>query len=405
MSSIPVSDELERLRKTARVVNVLAWGVVAAMMIYGIPIVYGYLTSHGIPKPTAWMLGLAVDVALAVALVATPVLAQYNIDAGWVGALRWIASLATWALNTADSWSKPGGPDIGGVISHTWGPLMMFFAVEAAAHFSRKIADIIRQQEVAQRGEAEEMFRLRAESAEAIRKRAEIEAALEAEKRNRADAEQAARAEAEKRKRAEERAALEAEARAEESRESEAEIARLIRRTEEVQASARDARTQAAEASEQAARTAGQLEEARLLAERAIADKMAAEQHFEALAESRQSLAEELAKAQQVIARLQQRAETEGRRRAEISASPKRKKPAALPPSVPADVPPVEGVSSATVARVISAYRQNPGGTQKEIAAAANTTDRTVRTVLNGIPADHPALAIESADNDDRAAV
>ncbi|WP_327029686.1 hypothetical protein OG989_03970 [Micromonospora sp. NBC_01740] len=245
----------------------------------------------------------------------------------------------------------------------------------------------------------------RAEAADADRKRAEAEAALEAEERKRAEAEETARAEAELRRKAEERADAEAEARAEESHESEAEIARLIRHSEEVQASARDARAQAAEASDQAARVAGQLEEARLMAERAVADKMAAEQRFEALAESRQTLAEELAKSQQVIARLQQRAEAGARRQAEISAPPTRKKAPALPPSLPVDVPPVDGVSSATVARVISAFRRNPGGTRKEIAAAADTTDRTVRAVLNSIPVDHPALAIESADTDDRAAV
>ncbi|MFQ6212445.1 hypothetical protein ACLMMQ_29815, partial [Bacillus mobilis] len=228
----------------------------------------------------------------------------------------------------------------------------------------------------------EDARKARAEAVAADRKRAEAEAALEAEERKRADAEQRAEAEAERRRKAEEQAALEAEARAEESHESEAEIARLIRRTEEIQASARDARTQAAEASEQAARVAGQLEEARLLAERAIADKMAAEQHCEALAESRQSLAEELAKAQQVIARLQQRAEGGARRQAEISAPRKRKATPALPPSVPGDLPVVKDVASATVARVISAYRQNPSGTRKELAAAAGTTDRTVRTVL-----------------------
>ncbi|MEV1321935.1 hypothetical protein AB0J14_38305 [Micromonospora arborensis] len=244
---------------------------------------------------------------------------------------------------------------------------------------------------------AEDARKARADAADADRKRAAVEAALKAEERKSADAAQRAEAEAAGRKRAEERATAEAEARAEESRESEAEIARLIRHAEDVQASARDARAQAAEQSELAARISGQLDEARLLAERAIAEKMNAEQHISALTDAHAAVAQELERVRQSYARLQQRAENPGRRQAEISAPPKRKTTPALPPSLPVDVPPVEGVSSATVARVISAFRANPSGTRKQIADAASVTDKTVRTVLNNIPADHPALAIESA--------
>ncbi|MCX5119193.1 hypothetical protein OG992_18570 [Micromonospora sp. NBC_00362] len=244
---------------------------------------------------------------------------------------------------------------------------------------------------------AEDARKARAEAADADRKRAAAEVALRAEERKSADAVKLAEAEAAGRKRAEERAAAEAEARAEESRESEAEIARLIGHAEDVQASARDARAQAAEQSELAARISGQLDEARLLAERAIAEKLNAEQHISALTDAHTALSQELERVRQSYARLQSRTENPGRRQAEISAPPKRKTPPALPPALPVDVPPVEGVSSATVARVISAFRANPNGTQKQIAAAAGTTDRTVRTVLNNIPADHPALAIESA--------
>ncbi|GGM27476.1 hypothetical protein GCM10011608_10290 [Micromonospora sonchi] len=148
-----VNDDLDRLRKTARIVNRLAWAVVVGIMVYGVPIVYGYLISHGIPKETAWMLSLIADGALAVGMVATPILAQYGVKAGWVGSLRWVAGFATWALNTAGSWFKEGGPDLGGVLSHTWGPLLMFFAVEAAAQFQRKIADVIRAKEASQKAD------------------------------------------------------------------------------------------------------------------------------------------------------------------------------------------------------------------------------------------------------------
>lgn len=135
--------ELASLRGLVRFVSAIAWGVALIVMVYGIPIVYRYLTHHDVPKATAWLLSLAVDGALAVGLVATPILAQHGVKSGWVGVLRWVAGFATWALNTAEAWFNDSGPDLGGVFSHSWGPLMMFFAVEAAAYFQRKMAEVI----------------------------------------------------------------------------------------------------------------------------------------------------------------------------------------------------------------------------------------------------------------------
>ncbi|MGC5033100.1 hypothetical protein [Micromonospora sp. DT229] len=262
-----------------------------------------------------------------------------------------------------------------------------------------------REAEAAAARKAEEITRLRQAAEDADRKSAELETALRAEERKSADAEKRAQAEAEQRRKAEERVAAEAEARAEESRESEAEIARLIRHAEEVQASARDARTQAAEQSELAAKVAGQLTEARLLAERAIAEKLTAEQHISAVTESRAAVVEELERVRQAYGRLQQRAEGAGRKTPAVSAPAGRKKVEALPASVPADLPVVDEVSPATVARVVSAYLRLPGATREQIASAASVSDRTVRKVLNSIPADHPVLAIEAGEIDDRAAV
>ncbi|MEV0214327.1 hypothetical protein [Micromonospora sp. NPDC050695] len=141
--------ELASLRGLVRVVSALAWAVALLVMIYGVPIVYRYLVHHGVPKETAWILSLAVDGALAVGLVATPILAQHGVKSGWVGVLRWVAGFATWALNTAESWFATKGPDLGGVFSHSWGPLMMFFAVEAAAYFQRQMGEVINKKRTA----------------------------------------------------------------------------------------------------------------------------------------------------------------------------------------------------------------------------------------------------------------
>jgi hypothetical protein len=49
-----------------------------------------------------------------------------------------------------------------------------------------------------------------------------------------------------------------------------------------------------------------------------------------------------------------------------------------------APVPPVPGVSAATVLAVLQTRKQYPDETQKQLAARARVSDRTVRSVLAG---------------------
>lgn len=407
-----VTADLDSLRRTAKVVGLLAWGVAGTIMVYGIPIVYRFLTAHEVPKQTAWLLSIAVDGALAVGLVATPILARYGVKSGWVGVLRWVAGFATWALNTAESWLKSDGPDIGGVFSHTWGPLMMFFAVEGAAYFQRKIAEVIRDEEAKasaadesarreQQQRAEEIRRLRAEAEDAARKAA----AAEAQRR----AEEAAR------RKAEERAAM-AERRAEDAAEEARKTGEALRRVTadaeqsagryrqalaEVQSSARDARAQAAQACEAAAKTAGQLEEARAAADHAKRGQLAAEQQLAAVMESRQAVAGELERVSAALARLQRRAEESPgdgvRKNGTSSAVAGRKRV----PALPGGVPPVEGVTPELVAAVLTAFHAEPDATRKRIAELAGTSDRTVRTVLNNLPSSYQLVPVGSVENDE----
>lgn len=167
--------DLDRTVNRAAAVNYLAWGVALFVMAYGTPIVYRLATAHSIPAGVAWMLSLASDGALCVGLIATPILAALQVPAGWVGALRWVAGFITWALQTADPWTRRGGVDLVGVGVHTAGPALLFFAVEAASYFHRKVAAKI----------DEMRFNLqRAEQADADRRAhlAELEADLRASK-------------------------------------------------------------------------------------------------------------------------------------------------------------------------------------------------------------------------------
>lgn len=175
--------ELDSIRRTYRVVSICVWLIAAAVMVYGVPIVYTLLVAHDIPKGIAWLLSLIVDAALIVGLVATPMLARYNIAARWVGALRWVSGGMTWFLQTAGSWFKDEGPDYMGVAIHSAGPLLLFFVVEAASYFQRKmsskIAELeadVRQDEARLAAERAEMQSLRQRLAEVIAERGDVDA-------------------------------------------------------------------------------------------------------------------------------------------------------------------------------------------------------------------------------------
>ncbi|MFI5833239.1 hypothetical protein ACIA5A_06130 [Micromonospora sp. NPDC051300] len=286
---------------------------------------------------------------------------------------------------------------------------------------------------------AEDARGARAQAEEADRKRAEAEAAFRAEERKRTEAEEHAEAEEANRKKAEEQAEEErkafdlfrsrqAEERADADRKNREQVtflkaqhaeaaARYKQQLEEVQASARDARAQAAKVSDETSRTAGQLEEARLMAERAVAEKVTAEQHAAAVEQSRQAVADELARVRAAHDRLLRKAEDADRKSAVSSGSDNRKSnrkspassgaedrksvtavPVALPLPAAGDVPALPGVSADLVARVVAALAAEPAAKQARLAELAGTTERSVRTVQK-------ALAAAPAADDDRAAV
>lgn len=175
----PIGD-LESIRRTFKTINACVWAVAIGVMIYGIPIAYSLLASHGVPKGIAWMLSLLVDAALTVGLVATPVMARFGIPAGWVGALRWVSGLFTWALQTTGSWIAQ---DMIGVLLHSFGPVILFVVVEAASSFQRKMSAKIAEIEAAARDEearhetqAREIASLRSQVASLTAQRADADA-------------------------------------------------------------------------------------------------------------------------------------------------------------------------------------------------------------------------------------
>ena len=168
-----LSQDLETLIKRTKQIGYVAWAVAILVMVFGTPIVFDFLTDHDIPGSVAWMLSLAADGALIVGLIATPVLAQLGVPAGWVGTLRYVAGFSTWALQSAGSWFHQGGVDGVGVAAHSVGPILLFFAVEAASSFQRKVAEALT-------GKARELERVEQRDADQRAHLAEVESNLRA---------------------------------------------------------------------------------------------------------------------------------------------------------------------------------------------------------------------------------
>jgi len=402
-----LADELAHLRRRSQLPGRITWGVAVLVMVYGAPIVYRFLVANEVPRETAWILSIAVDLGLAAGLVGTPILAELGIKAGWMGALRWVAGFATLALNTAESWLHEDGIHWSGVFAHSWGPLIMFVVVEAAAYFQRKISDAIRAKKAElaalQRADrkAEDdrqaaIRQARQAEAEAVRRAEEAEAEAA---RKTAEAEAARQAEAEARKKAEAEAATEAENRKAAERQAEdvqAANQRLAALVEEAKTSARQARQEAAEQSEIAQHLSGQLNELRTMADRAAAKHALAEQQLEAREQEFQAMAEELAQLRQTVER-QQRQIASGKATRKVRAEVPAQRAANLPvldaEEVPFDLPEIPNVGRKTVGRVLSAtaalWQNGTKPPVKEIAASAGVSERHVRNVISGLPEDH----------------
>jgi hypothetical protein len=462
-----LTKKAEQARSKSKAINLATWGVATGVMIYGTVNVTMLLIQHNVLPVIAPLLSLMVDLGLIVALVAAPVLADYNRKSRWVDILRWVTALMSWGLNVAEPMLDR---DWVGVGIHSCGPVLLIVVAEAGAALQRTLADIVGELDgkLAAANQAapkaqRALSDLRAEIAEARRELTETQTLAEAETK-RAETEIAARAEVETlAAQAAARAEIEAGKQAEILREARAEIGRLqaaVRDAIEARDGARqhaDEQTQAAglaqgrlaeardsaeraaaakaeaeqranarlqemsHASEQAERQLGQQlaaatgtaaaaersvaelaervrtveaqrEEARAAAERAGTRAALAEQQIADLERGRDAAFDELERVRRQLARATERAEITGTRQPEISGRPVRKSApstaVALPENLSDIVPSVETVRPETVAAVLVARARFPEATNAELAAATTISDRTIRKVLNAVPAE-----------------
>ncbi|WP_420118130.1 hypothetical protein [Micromonospora sp.] len=138
-----------------------------------------------------------------------------------------------------------------------------------------------------------------------------------------------------------------------------------------------------------------QLDQAQRFAEQQVTARAIAEQESQAIKDVRDGLVNELERTRRALARAQERAETGGTRQPEIVRPSARKSLASAPATLPDNLPEVDKVRPETVALILAARAENPNATQAELAEITTISDRTIRRVLNAVPAEIVGQALE----------
>ncbi|MFD2767239.1 hypothetical protein [Micromonospora eburnea] len=131
-----------------------------------------------------------------------------------------------------------------------------------------------------------------------------------------------------------------------------------------------------------------QRDEAQRFAERQATARALAEQESQAVKDARDGLVNELERTRRALARAQEKAEINVVRQPEILRPAARKSIASFPVDLPPDLPEVETVKPETVAVVLAARGKHPEMTNRQLAEITGISDRTIRKVLNAVPAE-----------------
>ncbi|WP_141721475.1 hypothetical protein [Micromonospora citrea] len=156
----------------------------------------------------------------------------------------------------------------------------------------------------------------------------------------------------------------------------------------EARYTAQAAQDRAAELDETVRALRAQLDEAQRFAERQATARAYAEQESQAIKDARDGLVNELERTRRALARAQEKAEISGGRQPEIVRPATRKSLAPVPAQLPPGLPEVETVKPEKVAAILIARAENPDARQADLAEITGISDRTIRKVLNAVPAE-----------------
>jgi hypothetical protein len=89
----------------------------------------------------AWLLDPMVSLVLIAVLRAEQITARYQVDTGtWAHRTKWFAFLATYVMNTWQSWA---GPHVAGIVLHSVPPVLVFCAAETAPVLRDKLTEAV----------------------------------------------------------------------------------------------------------------------------------------------------------------------------------------------------------------------------------------------------------------------
>jgi hypothetical protein len=172
----------DNAENTLKVISVGVWGVALVVMAVSATTAADLFQLHAANWAQGLALGLAIDAALAVALVGDKALAQLGLASGWGTALRWAATVMSLVLNCSAAWLN-GDPL--GVTLHAIPPMLLIVLTEAAQSYRTALAEHHMQVAQAQAQAEAERLAARQEQQRQAQEQRQRELAAEARRRER----------------------------------------------------------------------------------------------------------------------------------------------------------------------------------------------------------------------------
>lgn len=134
-----------RVEKVRRQVDVLIWVGIALGLGFTMVNVQTFAAAGAavgsLPWLAAWLLDPMVSLTLVAVLRAEQITARYQVQAGvWANRTKWFAFLATYVMNTWQSWQAL---NLSGIVLHSVPPVLVFCAAETAPWLRDRLTEAV----------------------------------------------------------------------------------------------------------------------------------------------------------------------------------------------------------------------------------------------------------------------
>ncbi|MET8976245.1 hypothetical protein ABZX85_11580 [Streptomyces sp. NPDC004539] len=135
-----IASELNSVKRTRKVVNLMLWFIVAGAVFYSLMTSTPLVSAHSEWQWSGWALGLLTDAAFILSISADAVLSRHGLIGGrWPAVFRWATGIASLFLNT---WSSVAHGDWVGVAIHSIAPVILICAAEVSPIYRRKFREV-----------------------------------------------------------------------------------------------------------------------------------------------------------------------------------------------------------------------------------------------------------------------